>query len=240
MNETPVVSIYVRHSVDCPYKGDESHRGCRCRKHLRWHYRGEQFRVSAKTRSWGEAEKAAKAKESEFGGGVVAAQVPERITIQEAVDSFLTRKRTEGVTSGVLGKYTRELARLQKFFSNRNKFWPADMTLPRLEEFRAGWATDYPSSYTRQKVQERLKGFLNYCRDAGWIALVPKLSAIRVTEPPTMPLSDKEYETLLSKIPVVFRDARKIQRVRALMQMMRHSGLAIGDSVTLERNELRK
>jgi hypothetical protein len=57
-------------------------------------------------------------------------------------------------------------------------------------------------------------------------------------EPPTLPLSDKEHEKLLSKILVVFQDARKIQRVRALVQIMRHSGLAIHDAVTLERKEM--
>jgi hypothetical protein len=48
--------------------------------------------------------------------------------------------------------------------------------------------------------------------------------AFMPTEPPTLPLSDKEYKTLLSKIHVVFQDRRKIQRVRALVRIMRHSG----------------
>jgi len=237
----PAVAIFVRHSADCPHKDDgEDYRGCRCRKHLRWSYRNKQFRVSAKTRSWSEAEKAKRRIEADFGtsSDPVVTPTAEKTTVRQAIDSFLMRKGTEGVTAGVLGKYTRELARLQTFFAGKSKFFPEQISLLLLEEFRATWTTDYPSSYTRQKVQERVKGFLNYCHDAHWLAHVPKLSAIKVVEPPTLPLSDKEYETLLGKVPIVFSDARRIARVLALVRLMRHSGLAIGDAVVLERSEM--
>jgi len=36
MGTTPVVAVYVRHSPDCKYKGDEYDKRCNCRKHLRW------------------------------------------------------------------------------------------------------------------------------------------------------------------------------------------------------------
>ena len=108
-----------------------------------------QHRQSAKTRSWSEAEKVKRQVESQFGGGSEpGVEVSEKTTIKQAIDSFLMRKHTEGVTAGVLGKYTRELARLQAFFTGKSKFFPHDVTLPLLEQFRAGWVTDYPSSYT--------------------------------------------------------------------------------------------
>jgi len=154
------------------------------------------------------------------------------------VETFLTRKQTEGVSDGVLKKYRRELRRLQTFCSARNKLFPEALTLPVLEEFRATWAVDYPSTQTRSSVQQRLKGFLRFCNDARWLSHVPRLSPIKIDEPPTLPLSEKEFDTLLNKIPAVFPDSAKVRKVRALVRIMRYSGLAIMDAVTLERGEL--
>jgi integrase/recombinase XerD len=235
----PEVTIFVRHSPGCSEAGDETSRACRCRKHLRWSYRGRQKRLSAKTRSWAEAEKQRTKLLRQFGQtDDPVIESADRTTIQQAVEIFLTRKQTEGVSDGVRKKYRRELDRLERFFASRSRFFPEAMTLPVLEEFRATWAADYPSTQTRSSVQQRLKGFLRLCNDSRWLPHVPRLSAIKVDEPPTLPLTDKEFETLLAKIPVCFPDSAKARKVRALVRLMRYSGLAITDAVTLERSEL--
>jgi integrase len=54
-----------------------------------------------------------------------------------------------------------------------------------------------------------------------------------------MPLTDKQYAKLLEVVPTEFPPP-KGTRVHALIRMMRYSGLAIRDAVTLERRELRK
>lgn len=239
MPEIPDVIVFVRHSAECKYKGDETYRGCRCRKHLRWSYRGEQFRVSAKTRSWQDAEKAAKRKQDEFGGSGPVDAPSERVTIKKAIESFLVRKTNEEVSKGVHAKYTRELARLRDFASGLGKSFPEQMTLPMLEEFRATWKARYPSSFTRSKVQERLKSFLQYCFDSRWISHIPKLSTIEVSEPETMPLTDAEYSALLNQTYKHFEDYPDSgTKFRALIRLMRFSGLAIQDAVTLKRSEI--
>ena len=55
-SNVPVVTIFVRHSAACKYKGDEFCRRCNCRKHLCWTAGGVQYRRSAKARTWVEAE----------------------------------------------------------------------------------------------------------------------------------------------------------------------------------------
>jgi len=52
----PLITIFVRHSADCKYAGDEFCKRCNCRKHLRWTQDGKQYRRKAGTRSWQEAE----------------------------------------------------------------------------------------------------------------------------------------------------------------------------------------
>ncbi|MGA7853087.1 MAG: tyrosine-type recombinase/integrase, partial [Candidatus Acidiferrales bacterium] len=143
------------------------------------------------------------------------------------------------VSQGVQDKYERELERLNNFMVARSKFFPADMKLDDLVEFRATWNLLYPSSLTRQKVQERLRGFLRYCHESGHIEQPLKLKPIRSVSPPTMPLTDAEYDHLLGAIPKTFeKKPQTIVRVRALIRLMRHSGLGIRDAVTIERSRI--
>src|SRR5262249_17487803 len=67
---------------------------------------------------------------------------------------------------------------------------------------------------------------------------IPQLSPIKVVEPPTLPLTEKQYAKLLSAITVEFRNADRVKRMHALVRLMRYSGLAIQDAVTLRRAEL--
>jgi integrase/recombinase XerD len=242
----PSVAIFVRHSADCPRKDDEFYKACKCPKHLRWSYGGKQSRQSAKTRTWSQAEKARRKIEAQYEAAdptkpidtlTVTAQA--RPDIARAVELFVSSKRSQGLEDGVLKKYDRELGRFTEFMGKRARFFPHEITLGDLTEFRVNWTSLYPSSTTRAKVQERLRGFLRYCYESRLIDRVPVLSPIKVDEPPTLPLSDDQYEKLLEVIPDEF-PATKATRVRALIRLMRFTGLAIRDAVTLERKELHK
>jgi integrase/recombinase XerD len=238
----PTITIFVRHSEDCKFKGDETYKGCRCPKHLRYTHDGKQVRQSARTRFWKTAEERRRQLEASFAADVSAvAIVPEtKKTIERTIELFITDKRAEALSEQVLKKYERELGRFESFMASRSKFLPHEIGAEDLTEFRKDWPEQYPSSMTRGKVQERLKAFLKYCYNARLIDRVPHLSAIKVDEPPTLPLSDSEYARLLSVIPTEFPDKRKQARIRALVQLMRYTGLSIQDVVTLERSELQK
>ncbi|HST09743.1 MAG TPA: tyrosine-type recombinase/integrase [Terriglobales bacterium] len=54
-----------------------------------------------------------------------------------------------------------------------------------------------------------------------------------------MPLTVDEYERLLKAIPQTFQEQERQAKVRALIQLMRWSGLAIGDALTLKRRNIR-
>ena len=233
----PSVTIFVRHAIGCKYRDDETWKRCDCRKHLRWTCDGKQYRRSAATRSWEQAEAERRKLEEQFVEGAKPIVAPDtRKTLARAVELFLTEKRTEGVEGGVLKKYERELERLKAFSEARGRFFPSDIDKELLTEYRATWETVYPSSATRQQVQARVRRFLRFCHDAGWIERLPTLSPIKVDSVPTMPLNDAEYARLLATVSIF--DGAKAARVRALIQLMRHSGLAIRDAVTLERAEL--
>jgi integrase/recombinase XerD len=222
------------------HKGEgEYFKTCRCRKHLRWWYQGKLFRRTAKTRSWGAAEKLRNQIERKYAGDPLGEAVPanDAKTLAQAVELFLADKNSQGLNPGVIKKYERELQRLQEFLAKHSKFLAREITLDDLIKFRASWNDLYPSSMTRQKVQERLRSFLRYCYESGSLERLPRLSPIKVDAPPTLPLTEKEYSELLAQCPKVF-NPEKAKKVHALVRLMRHSGLAIRDAVTLERNEI--
>jgi integrase/recombinase XerD len=92
----------------------------------------------------------------------------------------------------------------------------------------------------RQKVQERLRAFFRYALNAGFIQRNPAaaMSPIKAAQAPTLPLTDDQFEKLLSSISETFPDIAKAARIRALIRCMRYSGLAIGDAVGLERSKI--
>ncbi|WP_348266518.1 site-specific integrase [Edaphobacter sp. DSM 109919] len=240
----PLITIFVRHSANCPHVDDHFYKRCQCRKSLRYFHDGKQRTVSAKTRSWALAEEAKRKLEGIFRSadtanpvGTVTVEGEGKATIERAVELFLSDKRSQGLDSEVLKKYERELGRFSDFMKRRSRYFPSEIRLEDLTEFRAGWDAQYPSSTTRGKVQERLRAFLRYCYESQLIDRVPRLSPIRVDEVPTLPLSAAQYQKLLNAVANEF-PGKKGTRVHALIRLMRFSGLAIRDAVTLERDEL--
>jgi integrase/recombinase XerD len=238
MSTAPVVTIFVRHSADCKYAGDEFNKRCDCKKHIRYTLNGKQIRMKTGCRSWAAAEKKKREIEDRLAGHAPANPEQEQRDIQSCIDTFLQDKENQGVTQKVRDKHKRELARLKLYCHDRNVITVQGMTRELLTNFCGTWPTYYPSSYTRSKVRERVRTFLRYCYEAQWIARIPPMPKIKVEEPPTLPLTADEYSALLNAVPKAVKDPKLAAKVRAVFQLMRHSGLAIGDAITLERAEL--
>lgn len=233
----PDITIFVRHSADCDYKDDSFHRGCRCRKHLRWFANGKQRQKAAGTRSWSGAEAAKHRLVDQFLGKESGAPAATKQTISAAVEVFLKAKKVRDITNEAYRRYEIELNRMTAFCETAGVFVVESITLPVLIAYKATWPEFYPSTTTRLIVQKRLSGFLKFCRDAGWITVIPKLDPIKVTEPPTMPLTDDEFERLLAAVPLEFTNG-SAARVRSLILLMRWSGLAVRDASTLKAGQL--
>jgi integrase/recombinase XerD len=248
----PVITIFVRHAAGCKYRTEEFSRRCKCRKHFRWSHNGKQYRKQAGTRSWEEAEEIKRQLQDQLAGRTVETRAADSVrSVSDAVDIFITDKKVQGLTPGVIKRYTSELGRLSQFCEHKRVYTVQGITRELLTDFCATWERWYPSSNTRSKVRERCRSFLRYCYEAKWLERTPPLPKIKVDAPPTMPLTAKEYERLLDAIHVVCPLDRKggMQRsegltekarmkLHALMQLMRYSGLAIGDALTLQRSSL--
>ena len=90
------------------------------------------------------------------------------------------------------------------------------------------------------RAQARLRAFFRYAQGAGYIQRNPAadMSAVKVKQVPTLPLTPEQFKKLLDTIPEEFPDATKAARVHALIRCMRYTGLAIRDAVCLEGSKI--
>jgi integrase/recombinase XerD len=235
--KTITVTIFTRHDKSCSHKQDGEHyKQCRCPKWLRYWLNGKTHRQSAKTGIWKVAEERRRELEATLAGLPVSKpKKTPHITIAEAVELFLIDK--QGIAAKVMKAYRRELERFLVFCNGHGFLYPHHIGPEHLIKFRASWESLYPSTLTRGKVLARFREFLRFLHNARWIERLPKLSPIKAEEPPTLPLTPEQYTKLLETIPSLFRQTKAI-RTRALVQLMRYTGLSVRDAVTLERSAL--
>jgi len=244
-----MLSVYSRHYPPCP-SDDINYKRCRCPKWINGILGsdGTFIRRSAKTRSWEKAEDFKRKLEEEYEAkqkGLEEASRPEPalVTVKEAVARFLNSKRNENLADSTLDKLT-------TIFEKQFLAWATscgfthinEITTADLEGFRDTWA-DGPLA--KKKKQERLIGFLYYCLRLGLIKSNPAvlLGRIRADGPPTDYFPAHEFDKIMDATyiyqPRGWVECRnQATRLRILTWLMRWSGLAIRDAVTLERRRL--
>ena len=244
-----MLSVYSRHYPPCP-SDDINYKRCRCPKWINGILGsdGPFVRRSAKTRSWEKAEDFKRKLEEEYEAkqqGLEEASRPEPtlVTVKDAVARFLNSKRNENLADSTLDKLTTIFEKqflgwaTSYGFVHITEITPAD-----LEDFRDTW-TDGPLA--KKKKQERLIGFFYYCLRLGWIKSNPAvlLGRIRADGPPTDYFPASEFDKIMDATyiyqPKGWVECRnQATRLRILTWLMRWSGLAIRDAVTLERRRL--
>jgi integrase len=242
--------VYTRHVADCPKKSDRFWRRCHCPKWLRGVLNGRPFRKSAATRSWERAEARCRrlelqaeqrAQAAAFGEAAPVERAP--ITVEAAVARFLLSKKNENLAESTLEK-------LKTIFEKHFVQWArseafaylAEITVADLELFRDTWKD---RALAKKKKQERLVGFFYYCMRMGWVKQNPAvmLGRIRAEGPPTDYFPKAEFAAIIDATyvyqPKGWKECRQqATRLRILTWLMRWSGLAIRDAVTLERSRL--
>jgi integrase/recombinase XerD len=237
------VSVYTRHSPECEHADDIYYRRCRCTKYIQGVLdSGKHIRKSAKTRSWEKAEKIARGLEEPAVGAKPAPG--QLVSVDHAVDQFIKAKKSEGISESTLGRMTLILRkRLLPWMNDHSIFHVDQITGSHLEVMRNSWKV---SDSTRRMMQERVVGFFHYCQRHGWIADNPAkaLGHIRVKRKPTDYFPSNEFAKIIDATYIYNPKAwnteprNQARRVRTLILLMRWSGMAISDAVSLERTRL--
>jgi len=237
-----IVTVFTRHSSNCAHKNERDYKRCNCRKWL--YVEGSRKPVSAKTRSWAEAQKKAeelrKQREDEQSGKQPEPDSDQPQTVDEAATLFLENKETEGHSKTWNRVLIRDLTDFARW-CERKPVALCGIKALTVEEYRKTW-TGSPS--TRAQRQDRLSHFLRYCVDHGWMVqnFAARMSKIKVPESITMPLAREEFERTIAAVehynPNALDATWRRERAVAMLLLLRWSGLRISDAAKLERSKL--
>lgn len=230
---TPLITIFVRHSGDCKYAGDEFCKRCNCRKHLRWTQDGKQYRRKAGTRSWQEAEQQKRRLEDELTGRAPTETKDARMPVSTAIEKFMQAKRNDGLEEPTLQKLQKTCDRVRDFAEKDGLFTLDSITLVHLTNWQ--WSDYFGTVNSLRANQERVKSLFRYFHNAGTIAKNPAAAWKRIKGKveQVSGFTAEDYKKVA--------DAAKktgSQKLYALVRLMRFGGLAILDAACLERSQI--
>ena len=233
-----MLTIYRRHVKACEHKHEgRKYRRCRCPIWVDGSLRGEELRESLGLENWEKAQE--KIRDWEVSGrSVVTKAEPEEdtaTTLEKACASFIADAESRELQESTLRKY-RQLVKQMKAFAAAEglryiKEWE-DLELVR--RFRQSWRD---KGNTVVKKLERLRAFFRFAVDSEWIEKNPaaKMKSPTVKQTPTMPFTQEEMVAILAACDR-YQGNRK--RLRALVLLLRYSGLRIGDAVRLPQERI--
>jgi site-specific recombinase XerD len=233
-----MLTIYRRHVKACEHKHQgRKYRRCRCPIWVDGSLRGEEIRESLDLENWEKAQEKIRDWEVSGRSGVTNAEPEEdtATTLEMACASFVADAESRELQESTLRKY-RQLVKQMKAFAAAEglryiKEWE-DLELVR--RFRQSWRD---TGNTVVKKLERLRAFFRFAVDSEWIEKNPaaKMKCPTVKQSPTMPFTQEEMVAILAACDH-YNGNKK--RLRALILLLRYSGLRIGDAVRLPRDRI--
>ncbi len=226
-----MLQIYRRHYPPCRYKS-RRYRRCPCPIWVQGSLAGEWIKKSLGVTSWEAATDLVRGWESAGGIGQQRREIP---SVADAINKFLIDAEARELRPTSIRKYRQFLEKqLLPFAEATGKTRLHQLDVEALRVFRSTWKFK-PS--TQQKKLETMRGFFRFCASAGWIPTnpAPAVKLPKVHQVPTLPFTDDEFNKLLDACD---RFRGNGQRLRALLLLLRHSGLRIGDAVGLKRERI--
>jgi integrase/recombinase XerD len=235
-----MLTLYKRHGPLCR-QTDRNYKKCKCPMWVQGTLAGEPMRQSLKVRSWEKAEKIIFDWQMELEG--VKKEEPEAVTIKSAVADFLKDAEARSLSEATIVKLKGVLERqFVEYCREQNIKFLTELGVEDMRKFRATWK-DQPLSAV--KKLERLRSFFRFCVDAGWMPRNPALAVKPPKVPPkaTMPFTSDKIEKILRACDAYFETYPKAgkeycDRIKALVLLMRYSGLRIRDAVCLKRDKI--
>jgi integrase len=114
----------------------------------------------------------------------------------------------------------------------------SDFNVDNVRAFRASWPN---KNFAARKKLEATRAFFRFCNVSGWISTNPAsvLKPNKTTDPEIVPVTKNEFDKIL-KACADYPDVKNAVRLRAIVLLMRYSGLRIRDVVTLKKDRIQK
>lgn len=232
-----MLTLYRRHLKRCEHREEgRKYRRCRCPVWVDGHLKGIEIHKTLDTCDWQNAQGIVRDWEA-TGQFTSEPREAEPVTLDLAWQRFLADLESRKLHASTVRKY-RLVSRLMKEFAVRRGLrFPRQFDVAILGEFRSEWR-DGPLSSA--KKLERLRAFFRFAQESKLVDENParKLKAPKVAHRPTMPFTHEEMLRILGAFDQYVEQAapngkENARRLRALILLLRYSGLRISDVVNL-------
>jgi site-specific recombinase XerD len=224
---------------------------------------GKTKYISAKTRSWEQAERAAQderdkrdpvkielQKIAEREAAKEAAEALRHVPFGEALDQWIGGMKTQRSTS--LAAYRSTVRRMRRWADSNGVASLQDVTRKMLDQWRSEWSPEAEAKQNQLALNSqaalltRIKAFFAWATENELLDRNPALAldAITLNESQTWPLTPEQFEQVLESTrrydaECRYESARVGQQLRAIFQVQRWTGLRIGDALALPKTALR-
>ena len=248
-----MLTLFRRHAKACPHcsKG-RAWIKCSCPIWADGDVDGKEYRKSLRTRDWQRAIRLAERIECpararsdllpcaqpDCGARVEAGRCEKnRKLVPDAIDSF--QKATADLSHGTKRNYARILRFFQEFNVRRGVRMVHEVDAALIYNFRSTRAI---SALTWTEELQVLRHFFRYCVDCEWTLRNPAktVSMPRNLKPPDRePYTPLEVAKIIASCDVIGRGPYERLRARAMVLLMRYTGLRISDVALLARDRVR-
>jgi site-specific recombinase XerD len=230
-----MLALYRRHTGKCGQKS-RRYRRCSCPIWVQGTLGGEEIRKSLDLTSWEAAEGIVHAWKNAGSIGVEG----KRVLIREASERYLRDARSR-LKPSTVDLYQRGLKHLLSWCDAENTKAVPQLTIEVLRKYRESW-TCRPVTAARRI--DRLKMFLGFCVDSGWIQKNPAklLKAPEAHVVGKSPFTEQELESIFEACGrLITRGTygkQNVKRVRAFIYILRYTGLRISDAAKLHLSQV--
>ena len=220
-----MLNLYRRHRAKCKRTARRS--DCFCPIWVQGVLRGEAIRQTLDLTNWEAAQR--QIQQWEIHGKENA------LSVSDACARWISDCDARGLRPQSVRKYREVSRELSEMFSQCSI---RSVRTDDLRKLRESWSY---SSSTVGKRLELVRAFFSFCEVSGWIEKNPAkgVKAPQARQSPTLPYSSQEWERILWALDSYGEihpqsPVRVRQQLRALVLLMRFSGLRISDAVSLK------
>lgn len=232
-----MLTIYRRHLRTCPQK-DRSYKRCRCPLYVYGSLQGQKVRKSLDLTSW---EAGQELIDTWARSGKLFSESFNSITPETACTKLLSDLQSRHVSLATLNKYQTITKQLVEFCKGKGINHVHKITLDDMREFRGSWKDNAISAH---KKLERVKAMFRFFLQSKWVAenYAQHLKQPIIDTVPTMPFTPYEMELILNACDSYpTKNSFGIDnraRIKALVLLLRYSGLRITDAVCIQSNRI--
>lgn len=203
-----------------------------------------RVRESLGTGDWSKADRKRwdMVSEWEQNGTLASATEREPVSVSAACDDFLRNAEARGLQDSTRYKYRLLFGQMKNFARDNGLRFLREFDLSMLRKFRASWPN---RNFSAQKKLEGLRTFFRFAQANGWIQdnAAAKLQGQKTRRPQILPFTREEIIRILAACDAYgdnygHTGQENARRLRALVLLLRYSGLRIGDAVSLPRERI--